>query len=98
MDVVERLLEPFSHKPNYGFKVEITEAHEATCREAATEIETLRAALKAERERCAVIAETNDDFPEEGAHIAAAIRADAPMPYGEAVDYLLNNCKMWKPT
>lgn len=43
--IVERLREPFSHKPEFGFKTESLESHEETCLEAADTIEKLLEAL-----------------------------------------------------
>ena len=61
----------------------------------------------AERERCAQIAENiiganqydtmdTDCYQDTADRIAAAIRNNSPMPYGEAVAYLLKHGKKWE--
>ncbi len=71
-----------------------------------TQSDALREAVEAERERCAQIAENiiganqydtmdTDCYQDTANRIAAAIRNNSPMPYGEAVAYLLKHGKKW---
>jgi hypothetical protein len=65
-----------------------------------TQSDALKIAVEAERERCAQIAESiisadqydtmnTDCYQDTADRIAAAIRANPPMPYDEAVAYVM---------